>query len=877
MTDIAHSAEIDDSPVGFQNNAAMQKDWETQPFIKVSLSMSESETKIQLASCIVDARKVICSFIENDGDISKYTSLTETTILIQRLSLRVNEPIYRLASKPMQPSKIFFTQCENSFEIWFRDCDDFAAGEVYDRLIYAISSIYDYFAENVILARLKRLILTANPLFQTANAVRLLGYKPLAFDEYAILQIKDILKLESWAIGATVAKGIYESLDKQIKILVIPSEAIETLIADLHEREKYIVVNRFLESSKTLEELGAELGLTRERVRQIASKVERKFHASHSKMNLIKTVFYSLKVLCDSEHCFALSELDKYGVSEGGLKFLSEVLDGNFALIHISDTDCIAFADKDGKCDWLEHIENVTHSIPALLLPDEQQSIVEAIIAFLKELGYEIPEHIIATIVFRKYIKNGSALVKKSLRMGDRFEIVLEKFFPDGIRLYQAEDMALFRKRYDALFEDDKISDNDHAVISRVADRCVLIDRGTYILNKKTELPAELAQRILEFVIQYLFDMVMTNSIMHKFNSELTAIGVDNKYYLLSVLKQHFADKFSFRRDYVIKGENTGNFYGNITGFVEPHPGGVSFHDLQLQFQGIPDAVLYFALSEDDNIIPMYNKMYIHKSNIIFPEHQKVLPYLRGVVTQEHIVSDERALGLIKRYYPDFVANNNINTSWFLFSVLRSFFHEEFNFSRPHIIDLTFDSANGREALRSSFWGKKYVEILDIKNYAKEKQIQIYDLSKLLDSYCDRYFILNKERLISIDEIGYSPDEFAHVEDIVIDALEDLGYADIAKLNVVNILPRANIAITEWLIYSIINKYGTRLTAITSTSQFMNSAPLVVRNGADIETIREDFASSGASAQTVRIDDLSDIDSLVERIIDLEFMWREGK
>lgn len=859
------------------DNEIIRKNKEMQSFIRVSLFVSDEETEIHLASNIINMAKVVHLFIINDDNISKYVlSELPSETVIRGLSICAIEALLLFTSEPIKPNKDVFSDLENSYVIKFQGCNEFAEFEVYERLLHALSNIFDVLIARLELERIKGAIKRMNPLLQGAKINRLLGYNCQVFEEQSVSTLADICNMKSWDNSYLDAKGISSAIEKKLKMLIVPQVAIELLISELSTREEYIIENRYIKADKTLEELGSELGLSRERIRQIASNVERKIRASRDKRALITALFFTLKALCECEHCITVCELTKFNVSENALMYLSDLRGGKMLLAHIPETDCIPFYGKDSKCTWLGIIERVTEAIPSLLLPDEQQSIISEVSSSLLEAGYFIPDYIIAMIAFRKFIKNGTVLVKKSLRIGDRYEIVLGKFFSDGIRPYQAEDMKLFRKGYDSLFDDDKISDNDHAVASRIIDRCVLIDRGTYILNKKTELPAELSQRILEYILQYPFDMIMSNAIMHKFNTELTSIGVDNKYYLLSVLKQLFSNKFTFHRDYVIKGDATGNFYGNITGYVELNPKGVSFHDLQAHFQGIPDAVLYFALSGDDNIISMYNKIYIHKSNIIFSEQHHVLGFLKEVVSQEHIVSDERAFGLLRRDYPDFIANNNINTSWFLFSILRSFFRDEFKFSRPHIIDSTFDSANGREALRGSFWGKRYVDITDIKNYAKEKQILIYDLSKLLDSYSDRYFILNKELIVSVDEIGYSQDEFSQVENAVIKALGNLEHSEIAKLNVINSLPKANIALTEWLIYSIINKYGTQIFATTSTPQFMNSVPLVVRNGADIESIRDEYAFSVTSAQTIKIDDLSDIDSLVEEIIDLNFVWEEG-
>lgn len=586
---------------------------------------------------------------------------------------------------------------------------------------------------------------------------------------------------------------------------------------------------------------------------------------SRDNRKLLSSILPTLRILCACDHCFTVHELEKHGVSENALHFFTEIIGCRYHISHIPGTECIALMDKNERYNWVDCIKSIAHNLPAVLSPEEQHNIVNTISSSLTELGYEIPESIVMSTAFREYASHGSILIKTSLNMGDKYEIVLDKFFSEGLRLYQHKNMTLFRKKYYDLFGDDIISDNDRAIIARLTDRCILIDRGTYIRNRNIDLPTELLQNILDFIAEYPFDRVMTNVIMHKFNIELNEIGICNKYYLSAILRKYFVDKFTFNRDYVIKDVNSLSFHSNITGFVEKFRKGMSFHDLQAHFQGVPDAVLYFALSEDDNIIPMYNKTYIHKNNIIFPEQQSILSFLKELISKENIVADKHILKLLIQSYPDFIARNNVNSSWFLFSLLRSFFSEEFIFSRPHIIDIEFDLTNGYEALKSYFWGKKYIKLTEIKNYAKEKQIHIYDFLKLLDSYSDKYFILDKETLICIEEIGYSLCDFVYIEDLVVKELADQEYVEIKKLNISNALPKSNVTITEWLIYSIINKYGTRLAATTTSRRFINSVPIVARNNIYAEAIRGDFTD-----QAIAIEDLSDIEELLEESNNLD-------
>lgn len=208
MTGSSLLMEIKDNPIGFQNNNAVaQKDWDMQSFIKVSLFVSQWEVKIQLVSSVIDAFKVVCSLVENDKDICEnVSSKTKTKTVIKGLSLCFNEPIYLFAPKPIQPTKDIFSHYENSYEICFQDCDEYAVGEVYDRLLYAMSNIYDFIVANIILTNIKELVQNINPLFTTAKMARLQGCENLAFEEQSVITLSDVCRMETWSVSISVAK-----------------------------------------------------------------------------------------------------------------------------------------------------------------------------------------------------------------------------------------------------------------------------------------------------------------------------------------------------------------------------------------------------------------------------------------------------------------------------------------------------------------------------------------------------------------------------------------------------------------------------------------------------------------------------------------------
>ena len=74
----------------------------------------------------------------------------------------------------------------------------------------------------------------------------------------------------------------------------------------------------------------------------------------------------------------------------------------------------------------------------------------------------------------------------------------------------------------------------------------------------------------------------------------------------------------------------------------------------------------------------------------------------------------------------------------------------------------------------------------------------------------------------------------------------------------------------EWLIYSVINKWGKELEANTTSNQFRLSSPAVSRIG---RFNREDYRDSG-SREMVHTIDLNDIDAVEDYIMeDIDIKW----
>ena len=71
----------------------------------------------------------------------------------------------------------------------------------------------------------------------------------------------------------------------------------------------------------------------------------------------------------------------------------------------------------------------------------------------------------------------------------------------------------------------------------------------------------------------------------------------------------------------------------------------------------------------------------------------------------------------------------------------------------------------------------------------------------------------------------------------------------------------------EWLVYSIINKYSTRLKVMVTANQFKYAKPIVCKSDVDISEI--DILTTDTSGFG-QVDNLADLDNLIADMIEID-------
>jgi hypothetical protein len=127
--------------------------------------------------------------------------------------------------------------------------------------------------------------------------------------------------------------------------------------------------------------------------------------------------------------------------------------------------------------------------------------------------------------------------------------------------------------------------------------------------------------------------------------------------------------------------------------------------------------------------------------------------------------------------------------------------------------------------------------------------------------------IRDLETITAIDTIGVNQEIAKMIEDAILEEITET--TPIRNLSCLSHFPKVNYPWTEWLLYSIINKWGEYLEVGLSSNQLRQSIPLVAPKG---KLNLSSFKNVSVAPVRIAVDDMSDIDKLLEDIISVDML-----
>lgn len=632
-------------------------------------------------------------------------------------------------------------------------------------------------------------------------------------------------------------------------------EEIDELFSKLYSNDRTRTVVQMRAEKQTLEQIGTSLGITRERVRQIEAKAKRLFNKLHSRIRIISKIAAER----NGDNILTPAEIEEYCGKNSPelLFFLQSYESANYTYDRQLDIFIVGNDSIRGR------VQNYIDNFPEIVKASQLKTILD-------EAADEadIPAEMLEKAFLDAYRITGEVYHRYSLSLAKIYEQVLETHYPNGFKAYDPDEIRRFRETITNEYGDIGLPENDHALTSRVASICVLCGRGIYCLKKKAYLPKALANKIHEYIIGNDNPIFLTNTLFSVFEEELVAAGINNKYFLQGVLHELFGDEFVFRRDYISKDASFTSVYSAVVDFIKKSDFLVSKSQIQDAFPGITEIVINMSVG-DPNVLNYFGS-YLHASKLNISDFEKT--YLHYVV--KNLISDgethhgKELYDAISYEKPEIFTRNAAMIPFSAYSIIEYLFRDEFQFSRPYVTQNGKEIGRAAERLHDLVYSSDEITVSEISEFIRENYFQIQSLLDYVNSCNDEFVLATNDLMVRISRTGVTEELAAEVDNLIADNISET--MPIKDLPVWSRLPKIEMPWTEWLIYSVINKWGKRTLAATSSNQFRLSVPLVAPiNNYNPYAFRDIDKEDGAS---FAVDDLSNMDALLEDLIGDDFL-----
>jgi len=607
-------------------------------------------------------------------------------------------------------------------------------------------------------------------------------------------------------------------------------------------------------TGKTLGGVGDEMGITRERVRQIESKAKRIFNIWQSKAHILSKISAER----NGDSVLSVSELSEYfGDKYAEMVFLLRTSDSP-AYYYDSQLDVFVMGDESISAV----IGRIVESLPDAF--DEKK--YAAIIADAVE-EQNIPQELIEKAISDEFQKDGSTYHRSHLSLTAIYTEILEKYYPNGIDIYSENELQVFRYVAVEEYGCKNLPEKNRAISARLSDIGILCGRGKYRPKKKSYISKALAEKIHQYIVDSPSVIFMTNTLFNIFEDELLKFGIDNKYYLQGVLRELYDSEFVFRRDYISKDESVTSLYVEIVQYIKKFSYPITKEDIKKAFPGVTEIVISFATG-DANVINLFGK-YIHGSRLNLSDTNKVYfeNILQKFVTGDKVRHYKELYDFIERDDSDLLRKLFIHFPTSLFSVLEYLFKEQYQFKRPFIANIGTDIGDPEEQLHDLIISSDEIAISEITAFAKDNHYEIYSILELLNSFNGTHLVMDRDTFASIERIGINNDIAKNVIAILQDEVTETEL--ITSLECIYRLPKINVPWTEWLIYSVVNRWGESLVAGTTSNQFKLSVPAVAPRG-KLDVQKYEGVSVDTAVSIAQVDDLDNIDDLISDFIEFD-------
>jgi hypothetical protein len=590
-----------------------------------------------------------------------------------------------------------------------------------------------------------------------------------------------------------------------LRVLTVLTLDVKKFLNDIAKKtffnKKYKRVVEVLQkriTGKTLQEISNEIGLTRERVRQIENKGAKLLIKYLNEINLGLLEFINIE--CHCEDIITISELNEY------LKGI-ECLD---LFIHIMKTKRISDSYIFDKRLHVFYNNTIIADINATLdrifiLPDIIEEDKKDTILLRISQENKFPLKVLMIKFSNSYKYKGKVYCKDKLSLTKIYNYILKKYYPAGIKLFDDSTIEYFKERIIETFGESRVSENNRAIYAKIQKQAVLCDRGMYIHPIYISINKEIIEEIDGFIAASPRKAIPFNELFETFKQKLFLhSNINNRYFLQGILNIYLNKKYFFTRDMVSK-EHNANFTDEIESYIK-NRGEAHKTELFSEFNGMSQVVFSMRIKSNKNIIYIGNGWYMHADKLNIEQNDYHIKNIIEGHVKKKPVSSRKLLEVLGEVSPQFLEKNTIGNHEKLFGILQFMFKDNFYFSRPYIGRLGIDEVSNRMVIYKYLKSYNSITIPALLELCKEYHLKYSSIRGLIRNLNHEFLRIDRETLVRIDgEI----DEhiITEIEKLLLEKIDNHGFLVASKIDDYTLFPKTAFEWNPFLLRSIIERY----------------------------------------------------------------------
>ena len=643
-----------------------------------------------------------------------------------------------------------------------------------------------------------------------------------------VFTLKNLKNMSIDALISIFCEDIYKFIEKVNKYSVDKQEILINLSNEFNNIIKpewaVIIEKRFnfnTNQKRTLADIGLELNLTRERVRQIENRVIQKLLGRINEIDKILYCFYK-DIKTDNRDFITVEELLKYVGNEQLTRYLIVILSSKETNIIYNEEYGIIYNSKEIT------LEEILY---------EAETQLKDIIPIADILNYDKVQKYILEHEYKIY--QDKIFVRKKINISSIYMNEIKENFDSGYNIGSEEDYNKLIKILKEKYGDIEIP-SMHSIQAMI-DRYdfVQINRGAY---KAREYAVNLSEKLIEEIIDYIIKnspIVPYSLIFEKFKQTLEKIGIDNRFYLKGVIDDKIPKEFNTTRDFINTNSNAElTLYDVMPKIFKEFDAEFTMEDIKQRMLGLNEYNYenYIRAEEENGLIRISPKTYIYieKLNITEETKKELKEYIDNLFEK----MESKILTVQKIYANLSIMNRELLnklhiTARFgdfeLFSIIKYLFKEEYYYSRPVI------SKEENITTTSYLLIKEYVKKMDkftyndIKNYIYKMHIGgIYSYINFMEDLSDEYVQINKDSMMRIEKFEISEDKLEKIKEFIELLLKGKEFRT-DNFDGYFMLPKLNKPWNKYLLIGIIRTYFSDEYEIENTTNFYDTTDFIVR------------------------------------------------